>query len=161
MAFFPSSEIPTDEPFKQYLTPLEVAADVQSALSALWLASSEEQRSPTALEQSAGRLFNAVEDWWMNLTDRTGVAIVVAAKEAFGMPPSALEEAKAGTLKMETLASWQPAHSFAEALFSAWLLQPEGDRTPQGTVQIVRRILDRQIRCAAEDVAIFAATRQR
>jgi hypothetical protein len=42
-----------------------------------------------------------------------------------------------------------------------WLLQPEGDRTPQGTVQIVRRILERQIRCAAEDVAIFAATQQR
>ena len=62
---------------------------------------------------------------------------------------------------METMASWLPSKLFAEALFWAWLLQPEDSRTPPETAQIVRRILGREIRSATEDVATFDVGSQR
>jgi hypothetical protein len=61
-------------------------------------------------------------------------------------------------LKIEDMAAWVPRHSFAEALFRAWLLQPERQRTPAGTATLVRQILERQIRTATEDIATFAAS---
>ncbi len=156
MAFFRQGETPTDEPFKQHLTPLEVATSVQSALSALWFTAPAGERSPAMLERLALDAFATVEQWWLGLKDRTGIAIVGATQARFGPPASALEESRAGTLKIETMMTWVPSQSFAEALFSAWLLQPEQERTPAGTAQVVRQILERQIRAAAEDVARFA-----
>ena len=157
MACFRRGETPTDEPFKRYLTPMEAATAVQSALSALWLGAPAAERSPATLERTALHAFATVEQWWLGLEDRTGVAIVGATQEAFGPPASALEQSRAGTLKLETMVTWIPSHSFAEALFWAWLLQPEQERTPVGTAQVVRQILERQLRAAAEDVARFAA----
>ena len=159
MAFFRSDETPTDEPFKQHLTPLEVASAVQSALSALWFIAPAAERSPAALEQAAFRAFATVEAWWLGLPDRTGSAIVGAMKEAFGPPASELEAARAGTLKLEAMMRWVPSESLAQALFWAWLLQPEPQRTPAGAAQVVREILDRQVRNAAEDVSRFAERR--
>jgi hypothetical protein len=156
MAYFGPGETPTDEPFKQHLTPLEVATAVQSGLSALWLGAPREGRSLHALADAAKRAFEEVELWWLNLPDRSGVAIVAASQAAFGPPQSAQEQANAGTLKRETMAAWLPRHSFAEALFWAWLLQPEQERTPVGTAKLVRQILDRQLRTATEDIATFA-----
>ena len=158
MAFFGPGETPTDEPFKQHLTPLEVASAVQSGLSMLWLGAPKEQRSPHALSDAAQRAFETVEQWWMKLPDRSGFAIVTSSQETFGPPQSAQEQAKAGTLKIETMAAWAPRHSFAEALFWAWLLQPEQERTPAGTAKLVRQILERQIRTAAEDIATFVTS---
>jgi hypothetical protein len=155
MAFFLAGETPTDDPFKEHLTPMEVAGSIQSALSALWLASPEGERSPAGLEGAARRCFDAVEQWWLKLGDRTGFAIVAATQQAFGMSAAAQEQARNGTLTMQTMASWIPSHSFAEALFHAWLLQPERERTPSGTADLVRRILERQLRAAGEDVAAF------
>jgi hypothetical protein len=156
MITFPSHEIPTDEPFKLNLTPLAVATAVQHGLSALWLASPEDRRSPGALEQFALQMFEAVEQWWFKLKERSGVAIVEAIQEAFGPPRSTQIEAMVGPLRMQTRVSWVPSHSFAEALLWAWLLQPDSNPTPQGTAQVVRRILERQICRATEDIAAFA-----
>src|SRR5262245_47716118 len=125
MALFTSKDVVTDEPFKRHLTPLEVAIGVQSALSALWLGLPTDQRSPDVLKTSATRLFAAIEKWWMQLRDRGGVAIVGEIQHAFGPPESTKREVRNGTLTMEAMASWLPSHSFAEALFWAWLLQPE------------------------------------
>jgi len=158
MAYFGPGETPTDEPFKQHLTPLEVATAVQNSLSALWLGAPKEGRSSHALADAAQRAFEAVEQWWLKLTDRSGVGIVAASQEAFGPPKTAQDQAKAGTLKIETMAAWLPRHSFAEAIFWAWLLQPEQQRTPAGTAKLVQQILERQIRSATEDIATFAAS---
>lgn len=158
MAYFGPGETPTDEPFKQHLTPLEVATAVQSGLSALWLGAPKEGRSAHALSDAAQRAFEAVEQWWLKLPDRSGVAIVAASQEEFGPPQSVQEQAGAGTLEIETMAAWLPRHSFAESLFWAWLLQPEQERTPVGTVKLVRQILERQIRTAIEDIATFTAS---
>ncbi len=158
MAYFGPGETPTDEPFKQHLTPLEVATAVQSGLSMLWLGAPKEGRSPHALADEARSTFDTVEQWWLKLPDRSGFAIVSASQEAFGPPQAAQEQAKAGTLKIEAMAAWVPRHSFAEALFWAWLLQPEQQRTPTATATLVRQILERQIRTATEDIATFAAS---
>ncbi len=157
MAIFGPGETPTDEPFKQHLTPLEVATAVQGGLSMLWLAARREGRSSWGLADDARRAFETVERWWMELPDRSGFAIVSASPQAFGPPQSAEEQMKAGTLTIEDMAVWVPRHSFAEALFWAWLLQPEQQRTPTATVTLVRQILERQIRTATEDIATFAA----
>ena len=156
MAYFGPGETPTDEPFTQHLTPLEVATAVQSGLSMLWLGAPKEGRSPHALADAARRTFDTVEQWWLKLPDRSGFAIVSASQDAFGPPRSAQEQAKAGTLKIEAMAAWVPRHSFSEALFWAWLLQPEQQRSAAGTAELVRAILERQIRTATEDIAKFA-----
>jgi hypothetical protein len=63
MAYFGPGETPTDEPFKQHLTPLEVATAVQSGLSMLWLGAPKEGRSSRALADDARRAFDTVEQW--------------------------------------------------------------------------------------------------
>jgi hypothetical protein len=156
MACVPLGQELTDEPFKQHLTPLEVAACLQSALSALWLSAPADERSPAALERAALRVFAGVEQWWLELKDRTGSAIVSAKQDAFGVPASAREEYPH---RMVTMVKFIPPQSFAEALFWAWLLHPEHTRTPAGTAQAVRRILGRQLRAAAEDIVTFADER--
>jgi len=156
MAIFGPGEIPTEEPFKAHLTPLEVASSVQSALSALWLGASKEGRSSQAAADAARQAFTAVQQWWLKLLDRSAFAIVSAMQEAFEPPRSAQEQAKAGTMSIETIARWLPQQSFAQALFWAWLLQPEEQRNPEETARRVRHILDRQLMSAAEDIATFA-----
>lgn len=158
MAMFGPGETPTEEPFKAHLTPLEVASSVQSALSALWLGAAKEDRSSQALTDAARRAFVAVEQWWLNLPNRSAVAIVTATQEAFVPPRLAQEQARAGTLTIETMARWLPRQSFAQALFWAWLLQPEQQRNPVETARRVRHILDRQLKSAAEDIAMFAGS---
>ena len=158
MAFFGPGETPTDEPFKQHLAPLEVATAVQSGLSALWLGAPKDARSSHALADAAHRAFETVEQWWLKLPDRSGVAIVTASQEAFGPPPSTQHQDKTGTLEIEAMVAWLPQHSFAEAIFWAWLLQPEQHRTPAGTAKVVRQILQREIRAATEDIATFSGT---
>jgi hypothetical protein len=155
MAFFSKNEPPTDEPFKQHLTPFEVATATQGALSALWLGTPADRRSLAELERSAAAALAIVEKWWLQLPDRAGFAIVSATQESFGPLHSARDEANAGTLAMETMAAWMPKHEIAQALFWAWLLQSEKTRTPSGTVSLVRQILERQVRNAGEDMALF------
>ena len=160
MAIFGPGETPTDEPFKQFLAPMEVAGSIRSALGAIWLGASPDGRRPQALEQAARRTFETVEQWWLGLKYRTGASIVEATQDGFGPPASAADGLRAGTLDMKAMASWMPARSFAEALFWAWLLQPEDERTPQGTVQVVRRLLERELLAAAEDIVTFSASAQ-
>jgi hypothetical protein len=153
MACVIAGEELTDEPFKRHLTPMEVAHAIQSALPALWLSAPAAERSPAALERAALRMFADVEQWWLRLKDRTGAAVVSAMQQAFAIPESVRAEYPH---KMETLIAFLPSQSFAGALFWAWLLQPEHTRTPAGTARTVRRILERQLRAAAEDVVTFA-----
>jgi hypothetical protein len=157
MAFFSKDEIPTDEPFKQHLTPLEVATATQGALSALLLSAPPDQRSLATLERSALAALATVEEWWLKLPDRNGFAIVSATQESFGPPPSARDEANAGTLTIENMAAWMAKHEIAQAFFWAWLLQPAKIRTPSGTASLVKQILQRQVRIAGDDMALFSA----
>lgn len=154
MAYFSPSETPTDDAFKRLLTPLVVASEVQSGLSMIWRCASKQGRSSHGLADGARRVFDMVEQWWLKLADRSGTAIIAARQEAFGPSKSFLEQAK--TAKIETTAAWYPPHAFAEAIFWAWLLQPEQHRTPLGTAKLVRQILERQLQAATEDIAAFS-----
>jgi len=46
---------------------------------------------------------------------------------------------------------WLPANQLADAIFWAWLLQPQGTRDPA----LVRKIIDRQLLNLADDIATF------
>ena len=50
---------------------------------------------------------------------------------------------------------WLPANQLADAIFWAWLLQPQGTRDPARTVALVRKIIDRQLLNLADDIATF------
>jgi hypothetical protein len=155
MALFKHGQTPSDEPFTRFLSPLDVTSEVTTAIGACWHNTPKADRSAVSVVQLARDTFDDVESWWLDLPDRRGFAIVEAMQKAFP-PPAELKLRDLGHIQTDDRFQWMmanvPRQSFAQAIFSTWLLLPETGRTARRAADIVRRILVRQLAAVAEDL---------